>query len=322
MKQFFLIFIIFMAYASSAKASHQTKIAIITSFKTTDGKSIFNFVNYDSNKKVENKFKKHFDPKKFNLKIIHHASLSDLWNVLHDESIDALFFIGHGAESNEGPIGLGPIILDEDLVNLKYAFSSVSSNLKYLAVISCFSEKVISPFIQKGFFKNAPNLKVTTFPEKIEIMKGIDIAIENSLATITASNFNGELVPMNFEDILSSDKTTNDEVEALELTRSYGEEHNLPALIVYNEKAIGFFDGKNTSKTILINFPKKDLMKSTKSIVIDTGQIMLNQKLNIGELMLSGDMSRHCQLDAERNKKGEILGVSKNYYNLKCDFLH
>jgi hypothetical protein len=307
MKTLLLLILILSSFAVSAEIAFKKKIAVVTSFKTTDGKNIFNFYNYDSNKKVESVFRKRFDPLNYDLQVIHHASLTDVWNVMHDNSVDALFFIGHGTESIDGALGAKSLILNENLINLKDAFSNVSPNLKYLAVISCYSEKVLKAFSEKGFYKNAPQLRVKSFPAEVDLMKGIASSVDEFFGI------------QNMDTINSEENANDDDSLELEITRNHSEDSNAPAIVVYNEKAVGFFDGTSDSKTIVIKLPKKEVLGSAKKISIDTGHIVLDKKIDIGELTLNSDGGYNCQLDAERNRKGEILGVSKNYYKLKCD---
>lgn len=303
---------------NSLQASGNTKIILLTSIDPKEGKTIFNSRNFNNNLKIEKEFKKSFNPSQFQVEVIHHAGLEDVWNALHDTSADAVFFLGHAGEEtaigSNGGMSAPSLIADENLYDLKNAFQSVHSHLKFLAVISCNAQKILNDFSKKGYYQNASQLKIKSYDKKISIYKGLREAIQEGLNVLSSREEND---PTSIEDHIEKHKIV--------ITRNNpatSPENLFPTLVILSGKVVGFFPkGKpGENQQIEIDLSHEDL---NKKLILqnDSGTNSSRKKSNtiLGELSINSD-ELQCIMTSERNSRGELLGISQNYYSLNCNY--
>jgi hypothetical protein len=351
MKLVLAILIIFISIV--AQAHEPVRIALITSLNSKEGKRFFNGKDFNNDLKIEREFIKHFDKNEFDILVIHHATLNDVWTTLHDETIQGVFFIGHaglGATLGNEGVEAPSIIADYNLNDLKNAFQSVHSNMKFLALIGCNSQFIIDKFIKNGFYSNAPMLVIKAFNSKIEEIDGIREAIFAS-AKILAKNENyDELYPRggpcsDFEMDITADLCRESAIKNRKLKASLvltqtpiielgvkaklvisrniptdaRAESIYPTLIIINNAVVGFFKKGAPGEVQTIEIDGEKYKDMNVTVVNDSGLKSSYKKsdINLGELHLDYT-DESCELMAQKDNRGELLGVGKNYYKLNC----
>jgi len=299
-----------------AYASDKIKIAIITSLDPFEGKNFFSPGDYNLQLKIEKEFLRRFDHNKFDLKMVHQAKLQDVWQILHDESFEGIFFVGHAGKefvSQNGVIATPSVIADKDLDDIKNAFRSVSSNLKYLAIISCNSEEIINKFINEDAYENNPDLITKTFDGKIELFSALRNSIKLGQEIFTNNAITRVIYP--------AEPSNN---ARLVLQRSIPldvrEEIIYPVVVLANTQVIGFFPKGKPGEVQSINVSLEKVQFShATTLVVDSGVASSRKKGDVvlGEIQFMTNV-QECQLRAERNSRGIIIGIPRNFYKLKC----
>lgn len=304
----YMVLVLCLVLSFLAQAGTKPKIAFLTSIDPKDGKLFFQGKSYNNNQKFEKEFRKHFNDADVDISVTHFASIEDIWSALHDKSTSAVFFLSHsssGQSKSAGALVSPSLIADFDGNDLKNAFQKVHNNLKYLAVIGCESEAIIDQFRKYETYSNAPDLVIKTFNDKIRPIKGLRDAIKDSREHI----------------VVLADEEDQDELSDNLLSRQIpfnaNPESIRPTLILMNKKVVGFFPKGRPGEvqTIGIDLP----LNGKSSLINDSGLSSAHKKeeVTLGELKFLSPQN-NCELNAERNRQGEILGIGKHYYRLNC----
>jgi hypothetical protein len=166
----------------------QQKIVLLTS---VDTKTIPNLLSKSRAKtyipKLAYLFQKEFESSKYIIEIVHEADQFDLWKVLHDPTNIAVFWLSHASLSESEVLGEQILrthkILDSRGFDITPVFEQIHPNLRFLAVIGCFSSKILAslPEITDDLkVIDRPYLRLFTFHNKIEAKKGLRQAIAES----------------------------------------------------------------------------------------------------------------------------------------------
>lgn len=353
-----LILLLAICASFMAGAQEKARIALLTSLDPKDGKAFYNLPGYDNNQKIEKEFRKHFDTTSFEIVVTHRATLGDVWSTLHDPKVTAVFFVGHAGEEtefgNNHSLSAPAIIADENLNDLKNAFQKVHPNLKYLAVISCNSKSIIDTFIKDNSYSNAPDLVIKTFDHKVRPLTGLKESIKDAINLIAKDETYDDVFPFRgpcgdygdeylgkdacikyalenrklkanpnlFRNNLNdNDRNSNKLTIKRNIPQDTNEEYVRASLILMNNHVVGFFP-KGTpgeEQTIEIDLPDTTSDSPIK-LINDSG---LNSKIDkskifLGELEIVSD-NNNCTLKGEKNRRGELLGVGKNYYKFICN---
>lgn len=298
-----------LCLSAGSFAGQKTKIAFLTSIDPSDGKRFYHSQTYNNNEKFEKEFRSQFRNGDYEIIVKHFASIEDIWNVLHDETISGVYFLSHSGgsvSSSSGAMKAPALIADYEGNDLKNAFQRVHANLRYLAVVGCESESIIEEFKKNKTYANAPQLVIKTFPEKIRPMKGLRDAVSagiSALATTSQVVTVRPDLPRNFL--------------VREIPRDVDEGTVRATLVLMQNKVIGFFPKGKPGEIQRIGID--ETLKHRTSIVHDSGLSSSHKKQEIalGELKLE-DLGDDCEINAERNKNGEILGIGKHFYRLNC----
>ncbi len=182
-----LIFALASFVPAPASAAHQ-KVVLLTSVNTRGLKSFFGksyFQNYVQN--LEEKFRKQFEGTSYVIEMVHDADQFDLWSVLHDPTNVAVFWLSHaslsGASSNSFQLLSTHKIIDARGFDITPVFEKVHPNLRFLAVIGCFSADIMNSIPKVSHDPKHPDhpfLRLFTFHHKVDAKKGLDQAISAS----------------------------------------------------------------------------------------------------------------------------------------------
>jgi hypothetical protein len=356
MKTFIFLFIAAFLVSTNAKAFEKVKVAVIISLDDKEGKAFYNSSHYDVNQRIEKEFKKYFDPETFEIVVIKNATLSSVWETLHDISFQGVFFLGHaGSVSNDNSVTSPSIIADQNMYNIKNAFQSVHANLRYLAFISCNAQGIIQKFIDQKYYANAPELYIKSFDKKVELESGIrELVFDEKNPLIEHQSYDelfplgGPCDPYNFQsdadlaackeraikmkaqkanlkilDKTYTDKTINFNFQIERAIPSDAKGENVqPTLIMAQERVVGFFGNAmpGEHQVIKVNLTNEEL-KGKVSIVNDSGapSSKIKNMVALGVLdMRAMTPKTSCEFKGIQNSKGELLGVGKNIYDLRC----
>jgi hypothetical protein len=345
--KFVIVCLLAIFFSQMALADNIAKVALIVSLDDKDGKAFFNGPNYDVSKRIEKDFKKYFDPKDFEIVVIKNATLASIWKTLHDPTYHGIFFVGHAHSSSIGAINT-KLIADQNMYNVKNAFQSVQANLRYLAFLSCNAEGIIQNFIEKNYYANAPELRIKAFNAPVELSKGLEESILNPSNPLVKFQTYDEIYPhggpcqfgetSNIDEktceknILKTkklrsnpdlfkkfyaDKTERGNLIIKRVIPNEAVSFNVQStLIMANEKVIGFFDKGMPGEIQTIRVTAEE--RVTLSNDSGAPSTKMRSDIVLGELEVSGINDQYCELDGFRNSKGELLGVGKNVYQLKC----
>lgn len=314
---------------ASEKNNSKLRVAIIISLNNNEGKAFYNGQNYDVSKRVEKEFLKYLDKDAFELVVIKNATLETVWRTLHDRSIYGAFFLGHAAvEANTtSPITAPSLIADQNLYNIKNVFQSVHSNLRYLALISCNAKEILQGFINKGYYDNAPELKVMAFDKKIGLAEGVrDVLFDQSNPLVKHEGDNKlfhrklKINPDVFNETYIEPIAENNFQLKRILPIQAAQENVQSTLVLANNRVVAFFNSGNPGTTQTINIQLFDSELNNKiSLVNDSGAPSTRLKSNtiLGELKILPTFN-YCELKGLKNSQGELMGIGKNIYDLNC----
>lgn len=125
-------------------------------------------------KKLEYKFKKAFEPKGYETRVVHSADLSQLWNELHRSDNVGLFWLSHAGGGSGSAAGVsGGVIVDKAGFDVAAAFSAIHPNLRFLGVIGCRSKDALK-------IEPRPDFGSITFDRKVSASIALSKAIKAS----------------------------------------------------------------------------------------------------------------------------------------------
>lgn len=178
------LIIVTLLITPNAQADQQ-KIVLLTSINTRSLTSIFGKSYFKSYvPKLEEYFRRKFESSRYIIEIVNQADQFHLWSALHDPRNVAVFWISH---ASAGPSGAGSQalisthqVLDYHGFEVTPIFEKVHPNLRFLAVIGCFTESAVGKLPTTSEIDQTidrPYLRVFTFNHKIEARKGLKQAI-------------------------------------------------------------------------------------------------------------------------------------------------
>ncbi len=171
----------------NAQADHQ-KVVLLTSLDTQSIRSLFRktyFQTYVQN--LEELFVRKFTGTQYVIEIVHRADQFHLWSALHDPKNVAIFWLSH-ASSSGGSTASSQLlsnqrILDSQGFDVTPIFNKIHPNLRFLAVIGCFSQSILNqlPHLsQDPKHSDHPYLRLFTFNHKVDARIGLKKAIQES----------------------------------------------------------------------------------------------------------------------------------------------
>ncbi len=182
----FLVLALISAVATSpvAKGDHQ-KVVFLTSLNTKNVSAIFRRNYYQTYvQKLEERFRSEFERTQYVIEIVHDADQFDLWSVLHDPTNVAVFWLSHASLAGvSDPILRTHKMIDARGFDITPAFEKTHPNLRFLAVIGCFSQDILNslPQIsQDPKHPTRPYLRLFTFHDRVDAKKGLKQAILES----------------------------------------------------------------------------------------------------------------------------------------------
>lgn len=122
---------------------------------------------------IKTKFNDGYSNQNFEVEVSFYPDRFTLWNTLTSPDYVAVFWIGHGSNGKEAKL------YDGDGFDITELFSTYHPNLRYLALIGCYSKKAFGP-LKRKIVKNNPKLKIINFEDKIQMHESIDLAISRS----------------------------------------------------------------------------------------------------------------------------------------------
>ena len=101
--------------------------------------------------------------------VIDNADLHDAWDAVHSPDNVAVFWLSHAGWATNGGSGLqnDDLIVDKAGFNIKKALENPDPNLRWLSVISCNSEKILSDLKSENYFNANPGLTVQGYDQKV-----------------------------------------------------------------------------------------------------------------------------------------------------------
>ena len=105
----------------------------------------------------------------FDVVVIDDADLHDAWNEVHSPENVAVFWLSHAGWATNGGSGLqnDDLIVDKAGFNIKKALENPDPNLRWLSVISCNSEKILSDLKSENYFTESSGLTVQGYDQKV-----------------------------------------------------------------------------------------------------------------------------------------------------------
>lgn len=169
----FVLLGLFFFSISYAQGKPRQKVVLLTSVAMTD--------SYRSN--IEKIFRNSYEPKGYDVVVIHHADQYWLHKALHDPYVVGLFWLSHTVQGQSFADGVtsGALLLDEFGFDVSGVIGEVHPNLRFLALVGCESEKVLRAKIN-SFYLNylRPNLDIATYDQKVEAKEALQQAINTS----------------------------------------------------------------------------------------------------------------------------------------------
>ena len=173
-----LLFLIFLLSFSSLALS-KPKVIVLSSIRDSN---LFN-PKRKIRKKIEKYFKNNLENQdKFELVFKHKVDQHEANQVLNQDGVLAIFWIGHGAEASlgDGNISHPGVLLDYNEHNMLEIFQEINPNTKLLSVIGCESSKTFEQMGIDGYHLYNTFLTVHSFEQKVELKEGILAAVERA----------------------------------------------------------------------------------------------------------------------------------------------
>lgn len=314
-------FILFVSLTITAQASFakdangKMKLVVLSSLSRDEGKSIFSSSNYDINKKIYDLSSRGLNRNDFNLSIVDSASLTQVWDTLHDTSVDGVIYIGHGGKGYNSIIGTDPMIVSKDMIDLNFAFQNAHPGLKYFAVVACFSDQLMSKIQQNHFYDEHRDLHLLTFKTTIGLYMELNYAIQNAY-NILLNNYTDDMdAPL----ILKDKKKNKIELKITRENLLPGEKL-MPAILVSKdineiETGLDLLRGDRIEGESISIF----IDPAIKSLSVDSALKEISYRPNLGKISIEVMTAGHeCKVNPIVNKQGRLMGVTKNIYKLEC----
>jgi hypothetical protein len=188
----FLLFIVAVASVLPPSAlAAQQKVVLLTSVNTKGCSSCFGSSYYRTYvPKLEEQFRKQFEKTSYIIEILHDADQFQLWSVLHDPQNVAVFWLSHASWAGASGDNFGLLsthrIIDAKGFDVTPVFEKIHPNLRFLAVIGCFSAEIMNQVGRVGIdpqhpaHSDHPLLRLFTFHDRVDAKKGLAQAIAAS----------------------------------------------------------------------------------------------------------------------------------------------
>lgn len=168
----------------------QQKVVFITSLNTSSIKNISTFFNknyyQDYVEDLEEMFLDRFSKTNYKIEIISDADQFEVWHVLHDPRNIAVLWLSHAGFENSpipGNLIKSSKIIDSKGYDITPVFEKIHPNLRFLAVIGCFSKNVMNNLPRQSHDPKHPDhpfLRLYTFSKKVDAKKGLETAISEA----------------------------------------------------------------------------------------------------------------------------------------------
>jgi len=151
----------------------------------------------------ENNFKKQNTPIDFAVR--HNVGALELHQTLMDPTYTAIYFISHAysedssADKQTPGLSATNVITTYDGYNVAEVFKTVNPNLKYLAVIGCYTQNILLKYQSQGHFAGNPNLALRGFDKKIKLTgkkSGLAQTLQESLPLLTTTATDNPIQPI------------------------------------------------------------------------------------------------------------------------------
>jgi hypothetical protein len=183
-----LLIIFFEIFMIRHSLADQQKIVLLTSMSVKNIHPWFSFFSFkDYVQGLEESFIRQFSDSRYLVEIKHDADQFDLWNVLHDPRNVAVFWLSHAGAAEGGALGENLIsthsVIDAHGFDLTPVFQKIHPNLRFLAVIGCFSKQVMDSLPHLSHDTKHPDhpyLRLFTFSHKVDAKRGLHLAMDES----------------------------------------------------------------------------------------------------------------------------------------------
>lgn len=123
---------------------------------------------------LENLFRESFKPEEaYEVEVIHHAHLDQLFRTLQSPETSALFWMSHGFKDDGVPALSTGGVYDWQGFELSRVFFSLKSTLKFLSVLSCHADTVL-----KGLSGVSQSTEVFLSQGRVQPVSELSIAIQ------------------------------------------------------------------------------------------------------------------------------------------------
>ncbi|MES2526950.1 MAG: hypothetical protein V4598_07670 [Bdellovibrionota bacterium] len=273
MKLFVTFFI--LAFTSFAFAG---EIVLLTSLKLSNGNV----------RHLEKKFNKTFKNSGHDLVIHHQTDPKTLYQIMTSENTEAVIWISHAAGEHELKPGFKAedIILDNWGNDVKNFFTLVPRNLKFLGLVGCQAQKIVTEFRDRGNFVAHPDLQIMSFDKKVRLYSAFDKTVEAAAKFLSIPKTPTAVSPSTFIDI-KLERTAFEESPSLQA--GWAE---------IGDQVIGYFDVNDSQpiieasidEAILNKIDRKNIKffraKSATSVDESMGVLAITPSQNIGSWKL------------------------------------
>lgn len=313
----FLIFLTFYAQAA--------RVVLLSSIHTP--KIWFHSKNWEIEDSLEKIFKNRFKDSGLEIVIKEKVDQNILWEELNNPENIALFWLSHS--TNESIIASGinsdAAIVDYYGRDVKSLFTKIHPNLRFLGLVGCSAEGIISTFKEKGFYKNNPHLSIHSFSKKIEAKKGLRKAIEKS--ALSLGSFEKSFAKAG--KVKTSKKILNEFMtdsscqlysKVLEANITRFTLNDSPSVSISNrDQIIDFLPAQKSGETKHYKiFIPADNIKSNidLKLIIDSNVFYSKNRIDLGEIEVSG-VNFIGQWKTFSKKDGTPMGITSNLLKFK-----
>ena len=208
-------------------------------------------------------------------------------------------------------IQLRPISINEPLAKILNANELRAYNQDLNRINALMTESISMIANSKDKYSA---LVLKTFNKNIELFSALKDSIflgKHTLSMLTPT-FNEKKDDLNDQDV---------EIIILRTIPTEAPDFAIkPVVIILNERVVGFFPkgiaGETQFAALKLNV---EVHTEEQTLILDSGLMGIRRKEDVilGELSIIKPLD-NCHLIGEKNSKGEILGITKNYYKIYC----
>lgn len=282
------------------------KVAMLISLDPDENRPPLRFKSWDINEKLEKKYRKGLKKIGAELVVKTFAEQSDLYSLLNDEEVKAIFWVGH-AGFTEGQYGPITSIIDYNGRNLEAVFQMIPPHLKFLGLVGCRGQKFIDLWKTKGWPENNNSLVTYSREKKTDARVGLRKAMKKLKKVIKENpNF-----------LVEENKITCVEKELVKVSVRRSSRTNKPlssALLMQKNKVVAVLPAAEGIEQVREVFLNEAVKKSDLKLVLDSGYTSLvPDSYEMGELEINAQAE--WKLFAKRD--GSPIGIGTNIYQFK-----